>query len=171
MSTRFIIKILSIYILGISSSCHYFATDYDQMLQSLYSDSVPLIPSDSLEKLHQNKADFLLFDTRAKKEYQVSHIQNAIYIGYKKFDLKQLESVPKDQTIIVYCSVGYRSERIGEKLLKAGFTEVYNLYGGIFQWMNDGHPIYNKKKEPTDSIHTYSKNWGKWLEKGIKIYE
>lgn len=171
MRSIFIFNLWSIFILLLSSSCHYFATDYDQMLESLYSNSVPFISSDSLRQLHQNESNFSLFDTRAKKEYQVSHIQHAIYIGYNDFDLKQLASVPKDQPIILYCSVGYRSERIGEQLQKAGFTEVYNLYGGIFQWINEGHPIFNHKKEPTDSIHAYSKSWGKWLKKGIKVYD
>jgi hypothetical protein len=70
----------------------------------------------------------------------------------------------------VYCSVGYRSERIGEKLLKLGYTDVVNLYGGIFEWKNQGLDVYNSSNYPTDSVHTYNKSWGKWLVKGIKVY-
>jgi rhodanese-related sulfurtransferase len=153
------------------NSCFYFATDYDQMLKGLYSNSVPQITPDSLAHLLNEENKTLVLDTRAKKEFEVSHIQNATYIGYDDFELKQLESTPFDQPIVVYCSVGYRSERIGEKLLKAGYSEVYNLYGGIFQWVNEGRAVYNINQELTDSIHAYSKSWGKWIKKGVKVYE
>jgi len=33
----------------------------------------------------------------------------------------------------VYCSLGIRSEVIAKKLKKAGYTNVFNLYGGIFE--------------------------------------
>ncbi len=81
-----------------------------------------------------------------------------------------VEKLNKDSPIIVYCSVGYRSERVGEKLKSAGFKNVKNLYGGIFQWVNEGHPVVNKKDHWTDSVHTYNKNWSQWLTKGIKVY-
>jgi len=51
-----------------------------------------------------------------------------------------------------------------------GFTNVRNLYGGIFEWVNEGGEIRNSKNQPTDSVHTYSKSWSIWLEKGIKVY-
>ena len=76
----------------------------------------------------------------------------------------------KDQEVIVYCSVGYRSERIGEKLQKAGYTNVKNLYGGIFSWKNEGNEVVRDADIPTDSVHTYNKSWGKWLLKGIEVY-
>ena len=40
--------------------------------------------------------------------------------------------------IIVYCSIGVRSEDIGEKLKELGYTKILNLYGGIFDWKNKG---------------------------------
>ena len=42
-------------------------------------------------------------------------------VGFKDFDLSMVDDLPKDAIIVTYCSVGYRSERIGEKLKKAGF--------------------------------------------------
>ena len=79
--------------------------------------------------------------------------------------------IPKNKEIIVYCSVGYRSERIGEKLLDMGYTKVYNLHGGIFDWKNQSQIVVNDLNLPTDSVHTYSKAWSIWLHKGIKVYE
>ena len=49
-------------------------------------------------------------------------------------------------------------------------TNVYNLYGGLFEWVNKGGDIY-KKGQTTQKVHAYSKKWGRYLTKGIKVYE
>ena len=84
------------------------------------------------------KEKVILLDTREKKEYEISHIPGAIWVGYNNFKLKRVKEIAKDTKIVTYCSVGYRSERIGEKLQKAGFTDVSNLKGSIFKWVNEG---------------------------------
>jgi rhodanese-related sulfurtransferase len=145
---------------------------YDQKLQSLYKNTVSLIqPQEVNKKL--NKEDVVILDTRSAKEYSVSHLPNAKFVGYDHFDIAQVKDIPKDKEIIVYCSVGYRSEKIGEKLKEAGFENVSNIYGGIFQWKNENLDVVNQEGEVTDSVHTYNKRWSKWLEegKGIKVYE
>ena len=63
----------------------------------------------------------------------------------------------------MYCSVGYRSERIGEKLIKEGYSNVFNLYGGIFDWVNNDNPVYDFN-EKVYKVHAYNKDWGKWVE-------
>ena len=72
---------------------------------------------------------------------------------------------------MVYCSVGIRSESIADSIKKAGYYNIENLYGGIFEWKNNNFPVYNSAQKETDSIHTYNKTWSKWLKKGIKVYE
>ena len=72
---------------------------------------------------------------------------------------------------MVYCSLGVRSEDIAEKLKKAGYTAVFNLYGGIFEWKNKGFSVVDLQNKETQKVHAYSKNWGKWLLKGEKIYD
>ncbi|MFT6370341.1 MAG: rhodanese-related sulfurtransferase [Maribacter sp.] len=111
-------------------------------------------------------------DTRKKEEYDISHLNNAIWVGDKAFEPNLvLEQIPdKEKSIIVYCSIGVRSEDIGEKLLALGYKDVKNLYGGIFQWKNKNGAIYNNKEQPTDSVHAFSKYWGKLLLKGVKVY-
>src|SRR5690606_42136192 len=64
-------------------------------------------------------------------------------------DALPIYDIPKQSTIVVYCAVGNRAERIGEKLLKAGYKHVYNLYGGIFEWMNQGNPVYTSGQVQT----------------------
>ena len=69
----------------------------------------------------------------------------------------------KNTPIVVYCSVGYRSEKIGEKLRKAGYTNVTNLFGGLFTWANENRPLKNKADQPTRAVHGYGKAWSKYL--------
>ena len=78
--------------------------------------------------------------------------------------------MPKDASIVIYCSVGVRSEKIGEKLIAAGYTNVKNLYGSIFEWVNEGNAVYNMNGKATNRVHAYSKTWGIWLKKGVKVY-
>jgi rhodanese-related sulfurtransferase len=138
--------------------------DYDKKLESLYKGTVPTVMPDSVPK----GAVFL--DTREVEEFDISHIENAICTGYDDFNTESVKHLSKSDIIVVYCSVGYRSERIGEKLLKMGFSDVYNLYGGIFQWKNEGNKVVNTKGEETEKVHTYNKNWSKWLTRGEKVY-
>jgi len=140
------------------------------MLKLLYKNTVPIVKSEQL--LFETKRDstIIILDTREREEFTVSHISKAIHVGYDHFEMDSLKKIPKNTRIIVYCSVGYRSERIGEKLLSSGYTNVYNLYGGMFEWVNNDYPVVDKNNIQTNKIHAYSKLWGKWLIKGEKVY-
>ncbi|EMS35189.1 rhodanese-like domain protein [Mariniradius saccharolyticus AK6] len=138
---------------------------YKTMLSGLYDDDFPLAYLNQTELF--SKAVWL--DTREKEEYEVSHIKGAKWVGYDTFSLGSVKNIPKDQPIIVYCSVGARSQDIGKKLRKAGFKQVYNLYGGIFHWVNEGKPVYAGNRQ-TPKIHTYNAAWGIWVDKGEKVY-
>ena len=105
----------------------------------------------------------LLIDAREYEEYKVSHIDKAVFVGYDNLNLKPIEKVPRDTKVVVYCSVGYRSERVGEKLKEMGFTNVYNLYGGIFEWVNQGYKVVDSNGNEVKQVHAYNKNWGKWV--------
>lgn len=143
--------------------------DFDKRLTNLLSFTVPLIGVDELE---QKKQDVYILDAREKEEYQVSHIPDARYIGYNKFSGEMISDIPKDATIVVYCSVGYRSEKIGEKLKSEGYEDVYNLYGSIFEWVNSGKKVENAEGQKTEDVHTYNKKWGQWVIEGRanKVY-
>ena len=103
---------------------------YNLLLKKLLKHDVPEITVDSLSKINQ---PVLLLDARELEEFNVSHLSNAKFVGYKNFNIDSLNHTDKNQPIVVYCSVGYRSEKISEKLISAGFTNVQNLYGGIFE--------------------------------------
>lgn len=141
-----------------------------KLLKSYNKGNVPYI---HITETDTTRLDVFFLDARELSEYKVSHIKDAICVGYDDFDIsKVLDIIPdKEQDIIVYCSLGIRSEDIAERLIDAGYKNVKNLYGGIFEWKNSNYEIYNKNHKKTDSIHAFSKEWSKWLKKGIKVYE
>jgi len=144
---------------------------FGQMLIGLLTHSVEEITV--IEILENKRQNYIFLDARERKEYEISHLKDAVWVGYDDFELKRLQNVPKDAKIIVYCSVGYRSEKVSEKLLSVGYTDVANLYGGIFEWANAGQKVYRIVKGEeveTEKIHTYNKEWSVWLEKGEKWY-
>ena len=140
----------------------------DEALQKHNSGSVPYISVEQLKAKIVNNESLVLLDTRAKAEYEVSHIKNAIRIGYENFDIKKVKQLDKNTEIVVYCSIGVRSEQIGERLKKMGFKNIQNLYGGIFDWVNHGYPVF-KNNQQTQNVHPYDKYWGKFLKRGNKV--
>lgn len=134
---------------------------FDKRISKLIDFSVPIL---TVEEFAKQQNDFLVFDTREEEEFEVSHIPGAKYLGYDDFDPIRLEGVKKDQKIVLYCSVGYRSEKIGNKLQEMGFTKVYNLYGSIFEWVNQERPVVDKNGQPTKKVHTFNWFWGKWVD-------
>jgi len=131
------------------------------------------IPYSTVEELNTSKTDMVILDAREIKEYNVSHIKNAICVGYDHFNIETVTSQvkDKDKPIVVYCSLGIRSEDVAEQLKKEGYTNVKNLYGGIFEWKNKGYDVYNLKEKETEKVHTFSKEWSKWLKEGKKVYK
>jgi rhodanese-related sulfurtransferase len=127
----------------------------------------------SVQELAMPKTEVMILDAREPKEYEISHIKESILVGYDHFDIKSIKKQisNKDQEIVVYCSLGIRSEVIANKLKKAGYNNVKNLYGGIFEWKNNDFPVFNSEGKETDKIHAFSKEWSKYLYNGIKIYE
>ena len=107
----------------------------------------------------------ILIDARKKEEFQVSHISGARHIPYNRDPSKYLANIKQDDPIVVYCSVGYRSSILAEKLQKMGFTEVHNLEGSLFKWANEGKPVVQGQKM-IHKVHPYNAHWGRLLEVG-----
>lgn len=146
----------------------YGQSDMDLLLTKYNTRSIPYI---SAQDLKSNLDNYLILDTRKRKEYDVSHIPGALWVSENVNDsIYAFSKIKKSQPIVVYCTVGIRSEDFGEQLEKAGFTNIKNLYGSIFAWKDEGYDLHNLKKQKTDSVHVFSKVWGKYLKTGNKTY-
>lgn len=138
------------------------------MLSKLLDHSVKEVSVTDID-LNEN---IIYLDAREQNEYEVSHVKNAIWVGYDKFQKDSINRLAKDKKIVVYCSVGYRSEKISEKLIKMGYTNVSNLYGGLFEWSNQEMPLVRgNANDSTIKIHPYDEKWGQWITSGEKAYE
>jgi rhodanese-related sulfurtransferase len=157
------------YLLYLLFSTGIFAqTPIDKLLSKFNKQNITYVTIEEFKKLKNP----ILLDTREQKEFDVSHIENASCVGYDKFDPKKVKEKFKNvnDTIIVYCSVGIRSEIIGTKLKKLGYKNVYNLYGGIFEWKNNNQTVVDNNQKSTDNVHVFSKEWSDYLLRGKKIY-
>lgn len=166
--------LISLLLIGCSSSTAQVQglcldQRFDEEIASTISFTAPIM---GVSELEANRSSYVVFDTRKREEYEVSHIPGASYLGYKDFDKARLEDIPKEAKIVLYCSIGYRSEKIAERLQKLGYQNVYNLYGSIFEWANRSYPLEDKNGKPTTKLHTYNKNWSKWVDgrKAEKIW-
>lgn len=162
----FIIPVLFIWSLTFQFSFGQNPDGFGEMAVEMADKSVPLIKARQAIKLESKGKKIVYLDAREQAEYDMSHIKDAVHIGYNKFDKNTLVRYDKDAVYVVYCSVGYRSGQIGKKMMKLGFKNVFNLYGGLFDWANNGNPIYKKDKQ-VKKVHPYDNKWGKWLRKEL----
>lgn len=105
------------------------------------------------------RSDVRLLDVRARGEFAVSHLPGAIS---SPDPLAGVDAWPKHQPILVYCSVGYRSARAAATLAAAGYTNVHNYLGSIFEWANQGLPL-ERDGRPATQVHPYNSDWGRLL--------
>ena len=161
------ISILIVSILFISSLASQSAVKgspkcedekFDQVVRKALSFTVPVMDVDILKKNHEQ---IIILDAREKEEYEVSHIPGAKWVGYSKINEELLKGIEKGQKIVLYCSIGYRSEKVGEKLKLKGFSNVYNLFGSIFEWSNRGYTLEDLENKKTNKVHTYNKKWSR----------
>lgn len=134
---------------------------FDKEIANTIRFTVPVI---GVEELEANHSSYAIFDTRRKDEFEVSHIPGATYLGYKDFDERHLVEIPKDAKIVLYCSIGYRSEKIAQRLQALGYQNVFNLYGSIFEWANRSFPLEDVDGKSTTKVHTYNRTWSRWVD-------
>lgn len=108
----------------------------------------------------------ILLDVRTEAEFAVSHLCNAQQINPKTEDFSSL-NFAFDTPIVAYCSVGYRSARLVDRLQQAGYTQAANLEGSIFQWANEGQPVYCNG-EIVRQVHPYDRVWGQLLKPNLR---
>ena len=135
---------------------------YKLMLDASYDADVALISPEELEQL-MDGGTVVLLDTRSPAEYEVSHLRGAILIAYDGVTERELMRFPRDAQIVVYCAVGFRSETIGAQMRDLGYANIQNLYGGIFNWVNENRPVVAGLETMTRRVHGYSPFWAFWI--------
>jgi rhodanese-related sulfurtransferase len=145
------------------------APAYEKMLGKTYEKAFPVIQPQQAQALVGN-SEVVFLDTRELEEYQVSHIPDAIHVGYQKIDWQKIQQLDRSTKIILYCSIGVRSQSVGKEMQKLGFTDVQNLYGGLFLWADQGRELVDASNDKTREVHGYSRWWGRWVKKADVVY-
>ncbi|MBK6567140.1 MAG: rhodanese-like domain-containing protein [Saprospiraceae bacterium] len=145
---------------------NFSQVEFDKMADEVSNGKVLDI---SAKMFKMEKESYLILDCREENEYEISHIKNARRVGFDDFNSSQLEDISKDAKIVTYCLIGKRSEKIGEKLQDAGYTNVHNLHGSMLSWMNEGNPVIDSRGKQTVKIHGFKKELG--FEKYSKVGE
>lgn len=110
----------------------------------------------------------ILLDTRTEAEFAVSHLQGAKRVD-PTVQAADLHDLDRETPIVTYCSVGYRSSAVCDRLQAAGYTHVFNLEGSLFKWANEGYPVY-QNGQITSKVHPYNSFWGLLLHRGLHAY-
>ena len=125
MSKTILLTILALIVAG-------YAFAADRQAQQANGLRIKHITTKQAKELYL-KPDHLLLDVRTLKEYQELHIESSVLIPLQELEARYQE-LPKDKTILVICRSGNRSLKAIEILQKYGFTQLYNVQGGINAW-------------------------------------
>jgi rhodanese-related sulfurtransferase len=98
--------------------------------------------TDAGELLTDAPAGLVVLDIRTPDEYASGHIAGASNLDFYEPDFAtSLDGLDKDLPYFVYCRTGNRSSTAIETMKDLGFTEVYELDGGIVSWAESGLPV------------------------------
>lgn len=100
------------------------------------------ITAKELKALMDSGDDFQLVDVREQKEFDFSNIGGELIPLNTVPD--NLDKISKDKKVVVHCRSGARSANAIQYLEQHGFTDLYNLKGGILAWSDDVDPNIKK---------------------------
>ena len=87
-------------------------------------------------------SDYTLIDVRTQDEFDLGHIDSAINLDfYSETFHNDILSLPKNETIVLYCRTNNRSSKTANILKENGFKEISVLEGGITEWVKNGNDI------------------------------
>lgn len=158
---KFVEAIVSLCLLAASCQSSDLLTDADKQAQiaTMYREyarefpTVRAITATQLQQLQHQGNKPVLVDVRSPEEIAVSYIPGAI----TKTEFEQNLESYKDKTVIVYCTIGYRSGFYARKLQQRGI-EVTNLAGSLLAWSHaDGSLTDGRDK--TRQVHVFGRQW------------
>jgi rhodanese-related sulfurtransferase len=102
-------------------------------------DKISIRPEEA-RRLMETRKNLLLIDVRSPAEFKQGAIEGAKNIPFIDI-LEGRHTLPKDQPILLICSIGGRSYAAGQILIEKGYRDVQNLDGGIADWQKAHFPV------------------------------
>lgn len=101
-----------------------------------------VLEPDAFSKKMEETADYQLVDARTPGEVAAGKLSGAVAYDYKADEIeKAANELDKSKPVFIYCGSGIRSEKSAEILMKAGFTEIYDMKGGMKAWKAAGKEV------------------------------
>lgn len=117
-------------------------------IQAKGQNNQPTLSIDDVEaRINQSKQPQII-DARSADEFAQIHLKNAIFLNTDAAKATtQLNALDKQKPVFVYAIGNLRSGILAKKLRAQGFNEVYEIPGGIANWVGSGKPTetYVKK--------------------------
>jgi len=107
---------------------------------SLSKNEIQNVSVDDAYTMLKDKNKYFLLDVRTQEEYNEGFIENSVLIPLTELE-SRLSEIPADKPIVVYCRSGNRSSQAAQILIKNNFSPVYNVLGGITEWVKKGYPV------------------------------
>ena len=90
------------------------------------------------------EAGVITLDVRTPGEFAEGHVEGARLIDFQSGNFEnEIAALDKNATYAVYCRSGNRSGQAVKVMQDAGFTNVFNMNGGVIDWANAGLPLVN----------------------------
>ena len=87
-------------------------------------------------------SDYTLIDVRTQDEFDLGHIDTAINLDfYSDTFQNDILSLPKNETIVLYCRTNNRSSKTATILKENGYRDILVIRGGITEWVKKGNDI------------------------------
>ena len=79
-----------------------------------------------------------LLDVRTPEERAIAAIPGAVLLN--ETEAARIEGLPRDTKLVLHCHHGGRSQQAAEQFVSLGFTQVWNVVGGIDAWSQEIDP-------------------------------
>ena len=125
-----------VFVILVLAGCSNNNTNNTENLESK-KNSYTQISMEEAVKMMEEESDYIILDVRRPDEFAEKHIPNAINVPNETIGKDEIPELPnKEQLILVYCRSGNRSKQASEKLVKLGYTNIYE-FGGINDWTGE----------------------------------
>lgn len=121
--------------------CVIICTAIFSCKETVAQDQAKEISSKEMLKIIQSET-VQLIDVRTPAEYSEGHIENAKNIDFSSTSFtKDITALDKEKPVFIYCRSGNRSGKSVKDFINAGFSEIYDLNGGMVEWHSEGFPV------------------------------
>lgn len=144
---RIRLMVIPLLLLTVVLACNKSTTSADQQNQgpggTIYQD-ISVADARTMILENQNNPDFVILDVRTRSEFDSGHIENAVNLDFYADTFEDdLDALDKTKTYLVYCRTGNRSGQATDIMRYLNFEEVYDMLGGISEWIASGYPVVN----------------------------